>query len=545
MALLGHITPEVINIFLSEAADLLGQWDEACVALESGSDPREALLWISRTTQSLRRASRGIGFEEFSQTLGSAEEYLRMVLRASSGPGPDVAVTLMMTHGVLSRWVVGLRTDAQYREDLSDLNDSIRQQKARVHEILEEEKRITDAKSFSNSNANSSREEYDAENANRAATAKSELENSNWDVLSEGSKRIEELIGIVAKIATQQSMVEYHLKSAHAPSQDLQRLLKQSSNLISELCESSVGLRFAPMTGLFERLAAFAIESAQCKGCAIQLDYEGHSAQIDKGLLASLWEPMSKIVRWMVEHSFETPEERVRFGKLPMGVLRIIAAANGSTVRLVLEDDGRGQGDGDSTPQGQMMRNFIDSARGMMRELSASMVVHSVVGKSTRIEITLPASPRLLDLAVVACGEQSYAIPNLAIEEVIEPGTFSTHILRGDKQLIEFNGKLYPFVTLIELLEKAPTVRRRVQASVAIEKGHVILVRFGRDSIAVGIDSVLNQVRAVVTPLPHHLLDVRGLAGTLIAGDGQPVLVIDVLEIAGAFLGMRREREAA
>ena len=136
MALLGHITPEVINIFLSEAADLLGQWDEACVALESGSDPREALLWISRTTQSLRRASRGIGFEEFSQTLGSAEEYLRMVLRASSGPGPDVAATLMMTHGVLSRWVVGLRTDAKYREDLSDLNDSIRQQKARVHEIL-------------------------------------------------------------------------------------------------------------------------------------------------------------------------------------------------------------------------------------------------------------------------------------------------------------------------------------------------------------------------------------------------------------------------
>ena len=54
-----------------------------------------------------------------------------------------------------------------------------------------------------------------------------------------------------------------------------------------------------------------------------------------------------------------------------------------------------------------------------------------------------------------------------------------------------------------------------------------------------------SQIVQVVTPLPHHLLDVRGLAGTLIAGDGQPVLVIDVLEIAGAFLGMRREREAA
>lgn len=545
MALLGHITPEVINIFLSEAADLLGQWDEACVALESGSDSREALLWISRTTQSLRRASRGIGLDEFSQTLGSADEYLRMVLRASSGPGPDVAVTLMLTHGVLSRWVVGLRTDVHYYEDLSDLNDSIRQQKARVHEVLEEEKRVTDARSSSNSNANSSGADHDAENAIRVACAKNELENSNWDVLSEGSKRIEELIGIVAKIATQHSVVEHHLKSVHAPSQDLQRLLKQSSILISELCESSVGLRLAPMSGLFERLAAFAIESAQCKGCAIQLDYEGHSTQIDKGLLAFLWEPMSKMIRWMIEHSFETPEERVRSGKLPMGVLRLIAAQNGSMIRLVIEDDGRGQGDGDSTPQGQMMRNFIDSARGMMRELSASLVVHSVVGKTTRIEIILPAAPRLLDLAVVACGEQSYAIANHVIEEILEPGTFSTHILRGDKQLIEFNGKLYPFVTLIELLEKAPTVRRRVQASVAIEKGHVILVRFGRDSIAVGIDSVLNQMRALVTPLPNHLLDARGLAGTLIAGDNQPVLVIDVLEIAGAFLGLRREREAA
>lgn len=544
MTLLGHITPEVINIFLSEAADLLGQWDEACFGLENGNDPREALLWISRTIQSLRRASRGIGLEEFSQTLNSADEYVRMVLRASAQPGSEVVSTLMMTHSVLGRWVVGLRTDPHYQEDLSELNDSIRQQKSSVHQILEEEKRISEAKSLSTEDEVDDGESQPKKALNRMSELKNELENNDWSVFDEGEKRIDRLLALVARISTQQWMLEHKLKSSESLP-ELRRLVSFNANLVADLREQSVGLRHAEMGGMLEKLGHFAIESAQTKGCAVQFDYDGHSTPIDKKLLAMLWEPLSRIVRWMIEYSFETPEDRVRSGKLPMGVLRVTASSNGSTYKVILEDDGRGQGDGDSTPYGQSIRSFVDTARGLLRELSASLNIHSVVGKSTRFEIAGPVSPWLIETTFVSCSDAGYAVPQHQIEEVIEPGTFSTHILRGDKQLIEFNGRLYPFVTLTELLEKAPAVRRRVQASVAIEKGHALLVRYGRDSIAIGVDAVVGHSKVVVTPLQPHLSEIRGLAGTLVSGTGEPVLLVDLHEITESFVGNRREREVA
>lgn len=546
MTVLGHITPEVINIFLSEAADLLGQWDEACFSLDNGGDSREALLWISRSIQSLRRASRGIGLEDFAQTLNAADEYLRLVLRAGHPFDIEVSSTLMLTHGVLSRWIVGLRTDAQYREDLTDLNDSIRQQKATVQKRIEDERAINDSKSISTESDELVSDGSLTQSTVHETALRSLVESNGGTLLSETDTRIPHLIDLLAQLSTQHSAIENAFGKSTEGSPKTQRMLGNMGLLINELCESAVGLRLVPVGGLFERLALFAVESAQCKGAAIQVDYDGQLNLLDKSLVSSLWDPLSRVVRWMVETSFEPPEERVKTGKLPMGVLRMSATTKNSIVKIVIEDDGRGQGDGDSTPQGQAVRTFVDTARSLLREMSATLIVHAALGRSTKVEINVPAAPRLLELAFVHCSDLMYAIPLHVLDDIIEPGCFNTHILRGDKQLIEYNGKLYPFVTLLELLEKTqPSVRLKVQATVAIERGHVLLVRFGRDFIAVGVDQLLSKKSTLVTPPQSHLAGVKGLLGTIISGSGEPVPVIDILEAAASFLGSRQDREVA
>jgi len=111
VGLLGHIPQDVFNIFLGEAADLLGQWDEACCQLEKGGDTREALLWIMRTAQNLRRASRGVGLDDFAQTLGSTEELIRELLKSDVQPHRTILDTLTLAHSTLCRWLVGVRTD--------------------------------------------------------------------------------------------------------------------------------------------------------------------------------------------------------------------------------------------------------------------------------------------------------------------------------------------------------------------------------------------------------------------------------------------------
>lgn len=545
MAFLGHITPEVVDIFLSEAADLLGQWDEACFSLENDGDPREALLWISRCTQSLRRASRGMGLEEFAHTLNSTEEYVRLVLRASVQPGPEVARTLSLTHGVMSRWVVGLRTDAYHTESLEEVNDSIRVQKAAVQALIDNERAATQVRSLSTDKVNSDElEDEISQNANQDSGL-SQLENADWDVVTEAETRVDELIHLTGKLSAYALSLHASTHANEMNMRSLRQHLNVSSGLIEQLCHGAVDLKKVPITGLLEKLAAFAVESAQSKGCSIQFDYEGQGVLIDKKLIAKLWEPLSKIVRWMIEHSFEDPEDRVKAGKLPMGFLRIQALSKGNLISVVFEDDGLGQGDGDATPQGLLLKNFVDSVRSQLRSVSATLAVDAHLGRSTRVELVFPASLWMMELVHVMCSQRHYVLPLHTVQTLIDPGTFSTHVLRGEKQLVEHNGKLYPFVTLTEVIEKTPLTKRRVEQAVAIEKGFVALVRYGRDTVAVGIDAVYETSTRIVHPLQQHLAQVRGLFGTVIDATGEPIFAVDLLEVIDSFLRFGTDREAA
>lgn len=545
MAFLGHITPEVVDIFLSEAADLLGQWDEACYALENDGDPREALLWISRCTQSLRRASRGMGLEEFAQTLNATEEYVRLVLRAAAQPGPEVPRTLALTHGVLSRWVVGLRTDAHHTENLEEVNESIRTQKASIQSLLDDERAASSVRSLTTNSSNALTEADGSDEDSLVQESAVQLENAQWDVLSETETKIDSIIHLAGKLSAYALSLDHDVRSEKMSIRDLKQNINVSSFLVEQLCSSAVELRKVPLSGLLERLAGFAIESAQCKGCSIQFDYEGQGVLVDKKLVGRLWDPISKLVRWMIEHSFESPEERVKAGKLPMGFLRVQAAAKGHLVSLVLEDDGQGQGDGDATPHGMLLKNFVDLVRAQLRVLSATLSVESHLGRSTRIEVVFPASPWMMELIPVTCSQKQFALPSHSVHSIIDPGTFSTHVLRGDKQLVEYNGKLYPFVMLSEVIEKTPLIKRRVEQTVAIEKGYVALVRYGRDTVAVGIESVHDTSIRIVTPLQGHLALARGLSGTIIDAFGRPIVIVDLLEVIESFLQIGAEREVA
>jgi len=151
----------------------------------------------------------------------------------------------------------------------------------------------------------------------------------------------------------------------------------------------------------------------------------------------------------------------------------------------------------------------------------------------------------MMELVHVMCSQRHYVLPLHTVQTLIDPGTFSTHVLRGEKQLVEHNGKLYPFVTLTEVIEKTPLTKRRVEQTVAIEKGFVALVRYGRDTVAVGIDAVYETSTRIVHPLQQHLAQVRGLFGTVIDATGEPIFAVDLLEVIDSFLRFGTDREAA
>ncbi|MFZ9518867.1 MAG: chemotaxis protein CheW [Silvanigrellaceae bacterium] len=533
MGLLGHIPQDVFNIFLGEAADLLGQWDEACCALEKGEDTREALLWVMRCAQNLRRASRGVGLEEFAQTLGSSEELIRELLRSDSQPHKAILDTLTLAHSTLSRWLVGVRTDPDYVEDITALSDAIRICRSGMQRALAESQSMSAGS-------------QDEPSGIQSVHLQKEGSLHANQTISLEQLRIEELIDSVGRLSTQHAVMAQCLKVGERNSETFNNAWDICSQLSIEIQNRAVGLRMTSLVKLFGRIEDYILDLAEERGLALQFDHDGGEVEVDVALIDGLWKTLSQLVMTAFEMDFDTPDERVQVGKLPSIVFKLSATSENGVVRISLEDDGRGIGENEPTNSSTELRRRLDEVRKHLSVISGTVKVISEKDKTSSYQISLPESLRLMDVVVVESLDQIYSLPNQVIDDLVEPGHFKTHTLRGDKQFIEYNSKIYPFVTLSELLEKVPPRQRpRVQASIAIEKAHALLLRCGREPIALGIDRLIGKERSVVTPLAPHLQNVKGIAGTMMTGSGDPVLMVDLVDITDAFWSQRTDREVA
>lgn len=531
---LGHIDQDVLNIFLAEAADLLGQWDEACCMLEKGGDTREALLWLMRSAQSLRRASRGVGLDDFAHALASSEELIRELLRADLHPHKTIIDALALAHTTLGRWLVGVRMDPDYVEDVSALSDAVRICRSGLQKAIEDAKYLTASRLQAGTSAVSGGQFADVQNTLKA------------QVTGASPARIEELIDAVGRLSTQHGILVQGSRHNERDSVEFLAALENSQKLLTDLQSRSVRLRMIPVAKLFERLSDFALDLSEDRRIAMQFDCEGQDVELDVALVEGLWRPLSNLIQIAFDFNFDTPEERIKTGKLPSLVMKLCASSENGIVTVSMDDDGKGISENDSSQAGLSFKSELEKVRCLLNSVAGSLTASSSRDKSGSFRITLPESPRLMDLVIVSSQEQSFAVPNHVIDETIEPGVFHTHVLRGDKQFIEHNSKIYPFVMINELLDKNTSRNMpRVQASLAIERSCVLLVRCGRDPIALGVDCVVEKLRSVVNPLSPHLQNVRGLSGTIMRGNDSPILFLDLLELSGAFWSPKSDREAA
>jgi chemotaxis protein histidine kinase CheA/ActR/RegA family two-component response regulator len=99
-------------------------------------------------------------------------------------------------------------------------------------------------------------------------------------------------------------------------------------------------LRLVPVEPILVQLAQHAYELARGQGKAVIVHVDSASAQLERGILDSLWEPLLHLVRNAIDHGVELPAERGT--KTPEASLELVAESHGASVTLAVRDDGRG-----------------------------------------------------------------------------------------------------------------------------------------------------------------------------------------------------------
>jgi two-component system chemotaxis sensor kinase CheA len=281
-----------------------------------------------------------------------------------------------------------------------------------------------------------------------------------------------------------------------------------------------------------------------------------------------MMEPLLHLVRNAVSHGIETPAERAARGKPPEGTLRLTAAAQGERVRIEVEDDGRGidrdavaargRAYGLAMPEGTpddaalleilcapgfSTREVADlsSGRGVgmdvvrstLRELGGELFLASEAGRGTRFTVELPLTLMIVDALLVRVGEQTMAVPQPALLEVMQ--VEASDVVTFEKnEVVRYRGRVLPLVRLRQVFGLPPRAGR---ASFP-----VLVVGTEAQPMGLAVDRLAGLREIVVRPLTDPLVAVPGIAAAAELGDGRVCLILDAAEVVHL---ARRLREGA
>ena len=315
--------------------------------------------------------------------------------------------------------------------------------------------------------------------------------------------------------------------------------------------------RMQPIKKVFGRFPRVVRDLASSLKKEITLELEGEETDLDKNLVEALADPLVHLVRNSVDHGIEMPDDRAASGKPRMGTVKLAASQEGDHILLTIDDDGKGM-DPDKLKDIAISRGVLDadaaarmsdveafnlifapgfstkteisdiSGRGVgmdvvktkINQLNGTVNIDSKLGKGTRLEIKVPLTLAILPTLMIVVGEQTFALPLGAVNEIINMDMSKTNTVDGQLTMI-VRSKAIPLFYLREWL-------KRGKSKIDKAKGHVVVVQIGTQQVGFVVDALIGQEEVVIKPLDALLQGTPGMAGATITSDGGIALIIDI-----------------
>ncbi|MBK1656667.1 chemotaxis protein CheA [Paracraurococcus ruber] len=386
------------------------------------------------------------------------------------------------------------------------------------------------------------------------------------------AERLDALMDRVGELVICQARL--HQLAGAGADPGLTAVAEEIGRLVSELRDTTMGIRMVPIGSLFTRFRRLLHDLSRDLGKPVELVTSGEETELDKTMIERMADPLVHLIRNAVDHGLEAPDAREAAGKPRAGGIRLVARHAGAEVLVTVADDGRGL-DAERI-RAKAVENGLIAADARLtepeihqlifhpgfstaREISAisgrgvgmdvvkrtiealrgSIEVTSRPGHGTEVTLRLPLTLAIIEGLLVRVGRGIYAIPLSAVEECVElpPDEAS----RGGFSLLSIRGALVPFLRLRELLRTgtAPDPYQKV-----------VIIAAGEHRVGLVVDQILGSHQTVIKSLSRLHADVKTFSGATILGDGTVALILDVaqlLEIGQAEeeRGRAKLREAA
>ncbi|MEZ0221789.1 MAG: chemotaxis protein CheW, partial [Tardiphaga sp.] len=276
-------------------------------------------------------------------------------------------------------------------------------------------------------------------------------------------------------------------------------------------------------------------------------------------------DPLTHMVRNSADHGLETPAERAAEGKPEQGTIRLSAYHEGGHILICIADNGRGlnterikakaisnglatEADIEKMSEAQIHKFIfapgfstaaavtsvsgrgvgMDVVRTNIDQIGGTIDIKSVAGEGSSVTIKIPLTLAIVSALIVEAGGDRFAIPQLAVVELVRARANSEHRIERikDTPVLRLRNKLLPLMHLKKLLQIDDG------SSADPENGFIVVTQVGNQTFGIVVDGVFHTEEIVVKPMSTKLRHIGMFSGNTILGDGAVIMIVDPNGIA-------------
>lgn len=368
--------------------------------------------------------------------------------------------------------------------------------------------------------------------------------------------RLDDIMNMVGELVlVRNRLVSLGLTSGD---EEMSKAVANLDNVTADLQGSVMKTRMQPIKKVFGRFPRVVRDMARSLKKDIALTMEGEDTDLDKNLVEALADPLVHLVRNSVDHGIEMPDVREAAGKPRTGTVVLSASQEGDHILLSIKDDGAGM-DAEKLKSIAISRGVLDeetaarmsdedayelifapgfstkteisdiSGRGVgmdvvktkITQLNGTVKISSEKGVGTILRITVPLTLAIMPTLMVQLGQQIFALPLAAVNEIFNLDLTKTNIVDGRKTITVRN-RAIPLFYLDEWLSKDFSYDKDRT------EGHVVIVQIGPQTVGFVVDGLIGQEEVVIKPLGALLHGTPGISGATITSDGSIALIVDI-----------------
>ena len=377
------------------------------------------------------------------------------------------------------------------------------------------------------------------------------LETSN--TIKVRTEKLDTLVNLVGEFVSEHATLQRLAAQAGDP--EILSTAERLEGLIRDTRDLAMQLHMVPVEVLFSGYRRLVRDLAKELGKDVKLVLEGVDTELDKNIVERLKDPLLHIIRNSLDHGLETPEERTAAGKHPQGTLIMKAYYSGAHVAMRISDDGRGINT-DAVREKAIDRGLISedaqlgeqelnelifapgfstakkttsvSGRGVgmdvvrqnIENLGGSIRIESERGQGSSMHLRIPLTLAIVEGLLVEVADQAYMATMSSVVECVELDDSNR---RGDQKLMQYRGKLVPFIDLREYF-LGITENREMTGG----RRQILMVHSEDRMIGLVVDNIRDTFQSVVKTLGKMYEGVEGVSGAVVLGDGRLALMLDI-----------------